>query len=129
MTASKGLLSGLAVLLLGLGIACGSGDADAGDSQAADAPATESADPTEADSTDDVPAQLEMPSVIGENAAVAKDELDKLGFTSVEFGSVDSDHDTLGVVNPANWTVSEQSHEAGDLVDSDAVIVLGCVKN
>ena len=73
--------------------------------------------------------ELEMPTVLDKNAAVAKDELERLGFTNIQFGSVDENNDTIGVVNPTNWTVVEQSHEPGEMVFSDAVIVLGCVKN
>ncbi|MGH8875889.1 MAG: PASTA domain-containing protein [Stackebrandtia sp.] len=75
------------------------------------------------------PADIEMPSVVGENAAVAKDELEGLGFTKIELGSVDPDNDSLGVINPSNWTVEDQSHNKGDKLAPDAVIVLGCIKN
>jgi hypothetical protein len=140
------------VVALGLVLVCCLGVAtravlssdDGGDSQsnASDPPQTDAADPVDDETnsrpaevgeapaeTSQAPAEIEMPSVVDENAAVAKDELESLGFTNVQFGSVDDENDTLGVVNPANWTVVEQSHQAGDKVRADAVIVLGCKKN
>ncbi|MEV0645691.1 PASTA domain-containing protein [Phytomonospora sp. NPDC050363] len=72
------------------------------------------------------PVVLEMPDVVGQNAAVARDELERLGFTDVEFGSAD-EGDSL-VIIAANWTVVEQSHEPGARLAADAVIVLTCSK-
>ena len=91
----------------------------------------ESADESEDEPTQESPevAEIEIPSVIDMNAAVARDELERLGFTNVQFGSLDEEHNTLGVLVPANWTVVEQSHAPGSMVLTDAVIVLGCVKN
>lgn len=115
------------VLALSAATACGSGeqpDQSAGDSQSDGASGDTTQDGGEAEV-----AEISMPSVIDKNAAVAEDELEKLGFTAIELGSVDSENDTLGVVNPANWTVKEQSHKKGEKVAADATIVLGCVKN
>lgn len=69
---------------------------------------------------------LTMPDVVGKNAAVAVDELEKLGFTDIELGTVDG---RPVVVLPQNWTVNEQSAKPGDLLAPDAKIVLGCARN
>jgi hypothetical protein len=69
---------------------------------------------------------IAMPDVVGHNAAVAVDELKKLGFTNVELGTVDG---RPAVVLPQNWTVKEQSAKPGDLLATDAMIVLGCARN
>ncbi|MFD0557355.1 PASTA domain-containing protein [Stackebrandtia endophytica] len=107
-------------------------DTAAGDSGTASEARQEDSSPDGSDETvEESPevAEIEMPSVVDMNAAVARDELERLGFTNVQFGSLDEEHNTIGVVNPANWTVIEQSHEPGRLVPADAVIVLGCMKN
>ncbi|MGH8791863.1 MAG: PASTA domain-containing protein [Stackebrandtia sp.] len=114
------------------------GQAEAGQSSVAESP--ESDEPSTEEPSTEEPSSaepsksaeivnIEMPSLVGENAAVAEDELERLGFTNIEFGSVDEEHNSFGVVIPANWTVAEQSHEEGETVPSDALIVLGCVKN
>jgi beta-lactam-binding protein with PASTA domain len=69
---------------------------------------------------------IEMPDLVGKNAAVADDELQKAGFTNVDFGSQDKD-DKIVIVR-ANWTVTKQSAKAGDKLKSDAKIVLTCTK-
>lgn len=83
------------------------------------------------DKDKDKPAQepvatIPMPDLVGKNAAIAKDELERLGFTDIELGSADP-NDTL-VIIAANWTVVEQSHEPDERVPSDALIVLTCSK-
>ncbi|MBB6032290.1 PASTA domain-containing protein [Phytomonospora endophytica] len=72
------------------------------------------------------PEPIAMPDLVGQNAAIARDELERLGFTDIELGSADAE-DTL-VIIAANWTVVEQSHEPGDKVPADALIVLTCSK-
>lgn len=67
-----------------------------------------------------------MPNLVGENAAVAEDQLRKLGFTRIEFGSQDA-NDTLVIVR-ANWTVAKQSAKPGTNVPTDTLIVLTCTK-
>jgi hypothetical protein len=67
-----------------------------------------------------------MPDVRGQNAAVARDYLTKLGFTNVTFGSQD-ELDTW-VVLPENWTVKQQSTKTGRKIPTDTLIVLTCTK-
>ena len=71
------------------------------------------------------PALLTMPGVIGQNAAVALDDLHKLGFTNIDLGTVDG---RRVVVLPQNWTVKAQSAKAGSRLAPDAKIVLGCAR-
>ena len=67
-----------------------------------------------------------MPDLIGKNAAVARIELERLGFRDVRFGSQDAgDPD---VVLPQNWTVTRQSAAAGAQVPTDTAIVLTCTR-
>jgi pyruvate/2-oxoglutarate dehydrogenase complex dihydrolipoamide acyltransferase (E2) component len=72
------------------------------------------------------PVTATVPNLVGKNAAVAADELKKLGFKNIKFGSVDKE-DTF-VVLPENWKVAEQSHPAGSTVATDTLFVLGCTK-
>lgn len=67
-----------------------------------------------------------MPKVTGKNAAVADDELRRLGFTNVRYGSQD-ENDTV-VLLLSNWTVTKQSTKAGTKVKVDTLIVLTCTK-
>ena len=67
-----------------------------------------------------------MPDVVGQNASVALDKLNKLGFTNVDLGTVDG---RPVVVIAQNWTVKTQSAKAGDQLAPDDKIVLGCVRN
>jgi hypothetical protein len=71
------------------------------------------------------PVRLTMPSVVGQNAAVALDELHKLGFTNIDLGTVDG---RRVVVLPQNWTVKAQSAKAGSHLAPDAKLVLGCAR-
>lgn len=70
-------------------------------------------------------ALLTVPDVVGQNAAVARDDLHKLGFTNVDLGTVDG---RRVVVLPQNWTVKAQSAEPGTRLAPDAKIVLGCAR-
>jgi len=72
------------------------------------------------------PTLLTVPNEIGRNAAVALDELHKLGFTNIDLGTVDG-HEF--VVLPQNWTVRTQSAPAGSQLAGDTKIVLGCARN
>jgi uncharacterized protein YceK len=76
--------------------------------------------------TPTTPATLVMPDEVNKNAAVAVDELHKLGFTNVDLGTVDG-HEV--VVLPQNWTVKTQSSAPGTRLRSDTKIVLGCARN
>jgi beta-lactam-binding protein with PASTA domain len=76
-------------------------------------------------STSSTPASITMPDVVGQNAAVAADKLKKLGFTNIDFGTVDG---RQFVALPQNWTVKTQSTPPGENLRADAKIVLGCAK-
>jgi hypothetical protein len=65
------------------------------------------------------PVTVAMPNVVGKNAAVAQDELKKLGFNNIEFGS--SDPDDKLVLYPPNWRVVRQSTPAGQRVSTDTL--------
>jgi beta-lactam-binding protein with PASTA domain len=67
-----------------------------------------------------------MPNVVKKNAAVAQDELEKLGFTKIQFGSQDAEDKVVLLVS--NWTVTKQSTAAGAQVATDTLIVLTCTK-
>lgn len=67
-----------------------------------------------------------MPNLVDKNAAVAMDELEKLGFTKVQLGSQDEENTV--VILAANWTVKKQSTAAGTQVPTDTLIVLTCTK-
>lgn len=71
-------------------------------------------------------ARLKVPSVVGKNAAVAQDELNRAGFTKVRLASGDSRH--RFVLVPQNWTVQSQSAAPGTSLEHDAVLVLSCTK-
>ncbi|MEV8510688.1 PASTA domain-containing protein [Dactylosporangium sp. NPDC051484] len=67
-----------------------------------------------------------MPNLVGKNAAVAQDELKRLGLTKVQLGSQDPG-DSM-VILAANWTVTKQSQPAESQVTTDTLIVLTCTK-
>lgn len=67
-----------------------------------------------------------MPKVTGKNAAVADDELRKLGFTNIRYGSQDQDDKVVLLLS--NWTVTKQSAKAGAKTKTDTLIVLTCTK-
>lgn len=124
-----------AVLILCIGgvIASQAGKKDDGGatpaaaSPSATATKSEPGKPADEETTEEPkPEKIKMPDVVDKNAAVAKDELERLGFTNIELGSADP-NDTL-VIIAANWTVVEQSHEPGEKVPTDALIVLTCSK-
>lgn len=72
------------------------------------------------------PKTVTMPKMVGKNAAVADDQLRKLGFSNIQYGSQDQD-DTV-VLLLSNWTVTKQSEKAGAKVETDTLIVLTCTK-
>lgn len=103
-----------AVLVLALLLAltgCGGGTARPG--APASTPATSA------------PVLIPMPDVVGQNAAVARDTLRKLGLTNVDLGTVDG---RRVVVLPQNWVVKAQSAAPGTKLPADAKIVLGCAR-
>ncbi|MBB5873996.1 hypothetical protein F4553_007430 [Allocatelliglobosispora scoriae] len=71
-------------------------------------------------------ARLTMPDVVGTNAAAAEDQLRRLGFKRIRFGSSESRYGA--VIVPANWTVTAQSLQPGHLAAADELIVLTCRK-
>ncbi|MDG4821917.1 PASTA domain-containing protein [Asanoa sp. WMMD1127] len=74
------------------------------------------------------PVTVRMPDLVGLNAAVAQDKLERLGWPpeQIELGSQD-EMDTF-VILPANWTVTKQSEKAGSKVEPGGLIVLTCTK-
>ena len=124
------LIIGIIVLVLcvcGVGaIAANLGKKD-GPADTGSHSSTTSSTPAEAKTSGKPVAEdIEMPDLVGKNAAVAQDELKRLGFTNIQLGSAD-EHDTL-VLLAANWTVVEQSADAGEKLPADALIVLTCSK-
>ncbi len=87
------------------------------------APPTPSPTPAKASPS---PMMVVMPNLLKKNAAVAQDELEKLGFKRVQFGSQDAE-DTVVLV-ASNWTVTKQSTAAGAQMSTDTLIVLTCTK-
>ena len=111
-------------------VGCGSSEDDA---TAPDPTPTAPVTATAAERTPDVeqsttppPKTVRMPKLVGENAAIAEDELNRMGFTNIDFGSQD-EHDTV-VLMKSNWTVTRQSTKAGAKVRTDRLIVLTCTK-
>ncbi|MEV6301489.1 PASTA domain-containing protein [Actinoplanes sp. NPDC051861] len=72
------------------------------------------------------PKLIKIPALAGENAAIAQDELEALGFTNISFGSADED-DKI-VLLPQNWTVKKISPKPGKKIAADSLIVLTCTK-
>jgi hypothetical protein len=107
-------------------IACGSGSGSGTTTGTPPAVVTTSHSPSPSSSPTPSPVMLTMPNLVGQNAAVAEDQLKKLGFTSIQLGTVDG-HAFIAL--PANWTVKTQSAKAGAQIRSDTLIVLGCAKN
>lgn len=115
----------LAVLCVGGGIVSTlAGDTTPEPAATASATRPAAAVPTAATSA--APTMATMPNLVGKNAAVASDELERLGFTNIKLGSVDK-NDTI-VILPENWKVAEQSHAAGQTIPTDTLLVLGCTK-
>jgi hypothetical protein len=71
--------------------------------------------------------ELVIPELVGKNAAVAIDQLKRMGFQRIELGSQDPEVEI--VAYPVNWTVSKQSAGAGTPMSPDALIVLTCTRN
>jgi PASTA domain len=70
--------------------------------------------------------KLQMPELKGRNASEADDDLRKLGFTNVDYGSADENHSVVLLL--ANWTVVKQNVKAGAMIQPDTKIVLMCTK-
>ena len=70
-------------------------------------------------------ALITVPAVVGDNAAVAVDTLEALGFTDIDLGTTDGHR---VVILPQNWTVTTQSAKPGERLLAGAKIVLGCAR-
>lgn len=123
MTTQRAVLTTAAALFAVALMGCGSTAAPTPAPQTL-AQTTETPSPSPSPSPSVV--DLEMPNLVGKNAAVADDMLTKAGFTNVDFGSQDPDDKV--VIMRSNWTVTKQSTKAGEKVKSDAKIVLTCTK-
>jgi hypothetical protein len=119
----------LAALCIGGGIISSVAE-DADPDPVATATRAAAAEPTTTrvtpNTTPAVPTMVTVPNLVGKNAAVASDELKRIGFTNIKFGSVDQ-YDTV-VILPENWKVAEQSHVPGLTIATDTLFVLGCTK-
>jgi hypothetical protein len=69
-----------------------------------------------------------MPDLVGKNAAVAVDQLKKLGFARHSIRLSTKDENAWFVVMPENWTVEAQSEAQGAKISTDSVVVLTCTK-
>jgi len=74
------------------------------------------------------PEVVAMPDLVGLNAAVAVDQLKKLGFARHRIRLSTKDEGAWFVVAPHNWTVSEQSQAPNAGITNDSVVVLTCTK-
>lgn len=72
-------------------------------------------------------AKVELPDVVGKNAAIARDVLEQAGFTNIDYSSADPSGAGV-VLLPANWRVTKQEPAAGKKVDPTSRIVLTVVK-
>jgi len=83
--------------------------------------------PTFAAPTTPPAVQLRIPTgLVGGNALIVHDQLERLGFTNVVYGSADPD-DTF-VVLAQNWTVRKVEPAEGTTLASNQPIVLTCSK-
>lgn len=89
-------------------------------------PSPTAGEPTESPEPTEIPVLAIPDNLVGINAAVAEDELRRLGFERIEFGSADPDETV--VILPQNWTVVEVAPEPGSEVPADSTIVLTCTK-
>ncbi|HEY7223723.1 MAG TPA: PASTA domain-containing protein [Micromonosporaceae bacterium] len=64
--------------------------------------------------------------LVGMNAQLAYEELERIGFTSIDFASADKD-DTI-VLYPPNWHVVKVEPRAGTKLSPDDTIILTCSK-
>jgi PASTA domain len=132
---SKIVLVGLAVLAAFV-IACGAGSSKSpaqnpGDQQTGGSPAvyTPAAEPTTpvVPPAPTTPATLVIPDgLIGQNAQIAYEQLDNMGFTNVIFAS--GDPDATMVLYPPNWHVIKVEPAPGTAVLPGSTIILTCSK-
>lgn len=67
-----------------------------------------------------------MPNLVGKNAAVAKDDLERLGFADDRIKLSPQGH--VFVAMPSHWVVTDQSEKPGGQVSLQELIVLTVVK-
>lgn len=63
-----------------------------------------------------------VPDIVGSNGAIVLDQLTKLGFTNVQYGSVNP-KDKVPLLY-TNWTVVSVEPSAGTVVSSDSIVVV-----
>lgn len=68
-----------------------------------------------------------LPDVVGQNGAIAKDTLHRLGLTRVKLAA-DPRSGKQVVLLPANWTVTKLDPPPGTQVRTDQVVVLTMTK-
>jgi PASTA domain. len=67
-----------------------------------------------------------MPKLVGKNAAVAKDKLERLGFADDRIKLSPQGH--VFVAMPSHWVVTDQSEKPGGQVSLQELIVLAVAK-
>ncbi|GAB3959919.1 hypothetical protein GCM10029978_007970 [Actinoallomurus acanthiterrae] len=67
-----------------------------------------------------------MPNLVGKNGAVAKDDLERLGFADDRIKLSPQGH--VFVAMPSHWVVTDQSEKPGGQVSLQELIVLTVVK-
>jgi hypothetical protein len=78
------------------------------------------------ESASPMPTSVKLPNLVGKNAAIAQDELKRLGLKNIQFGSADSRYSM--VILPQNWTVVRQAPSAGTPMTPDQLVILSCKK-
>jgi hypothetical protein len=63
-----------------------------------------------------------IPDIVGKNGAIVLDQLTKLGFTNVQYGSVNP-KDKVPILY-TNWTVVSVEPGPGTVVSSDSIVVV-----
>ena len=82
------------------------------------APSTSTAAPAE---------QVVIPGdLVGQNGAIAYDQLQQLGFSNVQLASRDAGSKV--VLNPANWTVTKVDPKPGTKIMSNRTVVVTMTK-
>lgn len=71
---------------------------------------------------------ITMPNLVGKNGAVAKDDLERIGFDSSRIKLAPGDGHVLTVM-PSHWSVTAQSEQPGAVVSLQELIVLTVRKN
>jgi len=90
-------------------------------------PPVESAPPTSGATTPASRRTVTVPDVLAQNAAVAKEILEQVGFTRIEL-LLNGQHTTATTV-PRNWIVDAQSEAPGKMLPTDSLITLNCAQH